>query len=414
MDISRDKSGFEHCTVRVETQRFGPFTFCLGFDPAQIEVALVRVEDAHQRFDASPLAQVANQLEREVVVSSIFGTNSIEGGMLSEEETGAALALAPGQIRETEQRRAVNIKSAYDLARTAASTEGWHIGLDFIREVHAAITGDLPHPYNLPGQFRDNAKEIVTRVGDAAHGGIYKPPQSGADIRLLMQTLVDWHRQMEESGIPALIRAPLVHLYFEWIHPFWDGNGRVGRVLEATLLQAAGYRYAPFAMARYYHEHIDTYFALFNICRKSAEKRQAAPNMPFIDFHLEGMRIVINGLHDRVNRLITMLLFENRVKQLFDLKELNARQYTILTHLLNNGRPLPLAELRLMPWYGALYLKLNDKTRQRDLHKLRALELAYLDTENRLCPGFLAPAPVQPFKPSPRKQDDADPPAARR
>jgi fido (protein-threonine AMPylation protein) len=51
---------------------------------------------------------------------------------------------------------------------------------------------------------------------------------------------------------PAAIRAPLVHFYYEQIHPFWDGNGRVGRVIEATLLQAAGYRYAPFAMARHY------------------------------------------------------------------------------------------------------------------------------------------------------------------
>lgn len=62
--------------------------------------------------------------------------------------------------------------------------------------------------------------------------------------------------------MPALIRAPLMHLYFELIHPFWDGNGRVGRVLEATLLQAAGFRYAPFAQTRYYLEHIDAYFTL--------------------------------------------------------------------------------------------------------------------------------------------------------
>lgn len=40
------------------------------------------------------------------------------------------------------------------------------------------------------------------------------------------------------------MRAPLLHLYFELIHPFWDGNGRVGRVLEASVLLAAGYQYA--------------------------------------------------------------------------------------------------------------------------------------------------------------------------
>ena len=41
---------------------------------------------------------------------------------------------------------------------------------------------------------------------------------------------------LEAQGLPVLVRAPLVHYYYEVIHPFWDGNGRVGRVLEAALL----------------------------------------------------------------------------------------------------------------------------------------------------------------------------------
>ena len=63
-----------------------------------------RVGDAHQRLRGSPLAQVANRLEKEVVVSSIFGTNSIEGGTLSEEETQLALDLDPAQVQDVEQR----------------------------------------------------------------------------------------------------------------------------------------------------------------------------------------------------------------------------------------------------------------------------------------------------------------------
>lgn len=52
-----------------------------------------RVKDAHDRFIALPLSQVANRLEHEVVVSSIFGANTIEGGTLSEEETEVASRL---------------------------------------------------------------------------------------------------------------------------------------------------------------------------------------------------------------------------------------------------------------------------------------------------------------------------------
>jgi Fic family protein len=379
---------------RVETHRFGHFVFQVGMEPGRIAFLLQRVEDAHERFIASPLAQVANQLEREVVVGSVFGTNTIEGGTLSEDETASALALDPAQVKEVEQRRAVNIKAAYDLSQRAARTPGWSLNREFILEAHRLITQDIPHPDNRPGAIRDNPKNRVTYVGDEAHGGRYKPPQYGRDIQQLLDALIDWHVALEQVGLPALIRAPLVHLYYEQIHPFWDGNGRVGRVIEATLLQAAGYRYAPFAMARYYLANIDPYFTLFNTCRKAVDKKQAAPNQPFLELHLEGMRQTINDLHDRVNRIVAMLLYESNIRRTLDDKRINVRQYTIVSQLLDKG-PQPLDEVRKAPWYASLYLKLNLKTRQRDLRRLREMELAYLDADNRLWPGFVKPKNVQ-------------------
>lgn len=390
---------FSNLTRRVETDRFGPFIFQAGIDPSQVQLMLQRVEDAHVRFVASPLSQVANQLEREVVVSSVFGTNTIEGGTLSEDETASALALDPAQIKEVEQRRAVNIKAAYDLSKQAAKTAGWSLNREFILDAHRLITQDIPHPDNRPGVIRDNPKNRITYVGDEAHGGRYKPPQYGQDIQRLLDALIDWHGMLEQAGIPALIRAPLVHLYYEQIHPFWDGNGRVGRAIEATLLQAAGYRYAPFALARYYLANIDPYFTLFNTCRKAADKKQAAPNQPFIEFHLDGMRQTINDLHDRVNRIIAMLLYESNIRRALDDKRINVRQYTIVSQLLDKGRPLPLDEVRQAPWYASLYLKLNLKTRQRDLHRLREMGLVYLDADNQLWPGFVKPKNIQTLGP---------------
>jgi Fic family protein len=318
----------------------------------------------------------------------VFGTNTIEGGTLSEDETADALALDPSQVRKIEQRRAVNIKAAYDLSMRVAGSPNWVLDKTFILESHRLISQDIPHPDNQSGLIRDNPKDRITYVGNSAHGGRYKPPQYGKDIHLLLDNLVDWHGELAQAGIPALIRAPLVHLYYELIHPFWDGNGRVGRVIEATLLQAAGYRYAPFALARYYLDNIDSYFTLFNTCRKNLEKTRPFPNLPFVEFHLEGMRQTINNLYKRVNRLVTMLLYESNIRQAFDRKAINARQYTIVSQLLAQG-PLRLDEVRHAPWYISLYLKLNDKTRHRDLKRLREMELVNLDTENRLWPGFI-------------------------
>lgn len=388
-DIEDALSSLSESEVRIETRRFGPFTFRLGVDGTALERLYQRVLDAHERFNASPLSQVARQLEREVVASSIFGTNSIEGGTLTEEETQQVLELDPAQVKEEEQLRAANLKVAYDVAQQAATTPGWQLDVPFIQKVHAAITQRLTHPYNQPGVFRDNPKAIKTYVGSRAHGGQYQPPQHGHDVETLMHALVTWHQGLEVRQIPALIRAPLVHYYYELIHPFWDGNGRVGRVLEAALLQAGGFQYAPFALARYYLAHIDEYFTLFNRCRHDAKRKVAHPHTPFIQFHLEGMRVSINRLHDRVNQIVKLLLFRSQVRQWYDEKQLNARQYTLISQLLAAGGPLALAEIRRAPWYRTLYLTLTDKTRQRDLHRLRDLGLVVVDKQERLWPGIV-------------------------
>ena len=395
-DITNALSGLSEVEMRIETRRFGPFTFRLGVDGVALALLYQRVLDAHERFKASPLSQVARQLEREVVVSSIFGTNSIEGGTLTEEETQQVLELDPAQVQEEEQFRAVNLKAAYAVAQRAATTPGWQLDVPFIRTAHATITQRLSHPCNQPGVFRDNPKAIKTHVGSRAHGGQYQPPQHGHDIDTLMQALVTWHGELEARQVPVLIRAPLVHYYYELIHPFWDGNGRVGRVLEAALLQAGGFHYAPFALARYYLAHIDDYFTLFNRCRHDAKKPVAYPHTPFVQFHLEGMRVSINRLHDRVNQMVKLLLFEFQVRHLHDEKQLNHRQYTIISQLLAAGGGLSLAEMRRAPWYQTLYLKLNDKTRQRDLRRLRDLSLLTMDQKERLWPGFV-PAQAAPI-----------------
>ena len=291
--------------------------------------------------------------------------------------------------RHKEQRRAVNIKTAYDIAQKSAQDPHWRLSVDFMKQLHAAITDGIPHKYNRPGLIRSNPKSVVTHVGDTAHGGRYRPPQYGGDIELLLDHLVAWHNELVTAEIPALIRAPLVHYYFELIHPFWNGNGRVGRVLEATVLHGAGFRYAPFAMARYYMERIDQYFTLFNLCRKQADKKTAYPNTPFALFHLDGMLTSINRLHDRVNAIVRLLLFETRIKHLRDTKEINLRQYAILTQAMDRGKPLQIDELRRAPWLEALYAKLGDKTKQRDLSGLREQELLVVDEKGLVWPGFM-------------------------
>ncbi|MCC7280265.1 MAG: hypothetical protein IT487_18370 [Chromatiaceae bacterium] len=67
-------------------------------------------------------------------------------------------------------------------------------------------------------------------------------------------------------------------------------------------------------------------------------------------------------------------------------KAINARQHAILDRLREAAKPLTLADLRRSPWYLALYARLADKTKQRDLRALRERGLLHLDEAGRLVP----------------------------
>lgn len=376
-------------THRVETDRFGPFTFQIGLKAGDLVLPWVRVEDAHKRFIGSPLSQVASELEREVLVQSVHGTNTIEGAQLTEQQTADVLDRAPEELAAEQEIRIRNIKAAYDLALRSAVDPTWRFDIAFMQAIHAEISKDLSHADNRPGLVRDNPKDKITYVGDEAHGGKYKPPQFRGDILRLLQGLVDWHAELVKAKVPALIRAPLVHFYFECIHPFWDGNGRTGRVLEATLLRQAAYRYAPFALSRYYLDNIDLYFTLFNTCRKAQEKNREFPNQDFVAFHLNGMLPVIERLHDRVNQLVGVVLFRAKIVEMVRDGRLNTRQWAIVDRVLNEGKAVSLDALQREPGYLAMYDKRTKRTRDRDLSGLREQKLLRLKEDGKLSPWFM-------------------------
>jgi len=386
--------------IRIPTHRSGIFKFMVGVDFESIQPLIDRVEDAKKRFQSTPiLPEAALQIQNEVLVSSVFGTNTIEGGTLTEEETAALISGEKTAVEEKETR-VTNIRTAYAMAehfsqKVLKKAHEDKIDLDktyigvalqerMVTDLHRTITEGLTHPKNTPGQYRNNQKGELTKVGDAEHGGVYVAPKCLDDIKLLITNYFAWINSDEIASINPLIRAPLVHYYFERIHPFWDGNGRVGRVLESIVLKSAGFKYAHFAMAKYYLENIDEYFTVFNTARINAEKNVEYPNTVFIDFFLRGLLKVINALHDRVNVIVGYLLFDVIVNEFLQQKKINTRQFTIIHNLKPKGIEHNLDEVQKQPWYKGLYEKLTNRTQYRDLTRMENLGLINLLPKRKL------------------------------
>ncbi|HEV2274197.1 MAG TPA: Fic family protein, partial [Acidobacteriaceae bacterium] len=91
-----------------------------------------------------------------------------------------------------------------------------------------------------PGQFRKSQNWIGgTRPGNAAY--VPPPPEYVSDCMGQLETFI----HQEGSSLPLLIKAGLVHAQFESIHPFLDGNGRVGRLLITFMLCAEEVGWTP-------------------------------------------------------------------------------------------------------------------------------------------------------------------------
>ncbi|MDH4249358.1 MAG: Fic family protein [Deltaproteobacteria bacterium] len=374
--------------LRVDTHRSGPFVFQIGVDPEAIRPLFDRVLDAHRRLLATPiLPDLARKLDREVRISGIYGTNTIEGADLSREETEIAFDAPPERAAAEAQQRVANLKEAY--AYVEEFGEKWTaqpfaspllpIHEEDLKELHQLITQGLSDdPDNIPGQYRNNPKSRLTRVGDKAHGGVYTPPKCLADIERLVPQFLGWVSTVSVQGrLMPLLRAPLVHYYVERIHPFWDGNGRVGRCLESMALRCAGYRFSAEALSNDYLEHLDEYYVAFRASERAEEQKHPYPNTPFVTFFLESMLRTLNRLQDRVNELLRVVLFQNYIHTLLAQKKINARQHTLLTLLLEKGEQ-PLDGLLFQPWYVALYRNRTARTRDRDLQGLAAQKLIEL------------------------------------
>ena len=157
--------------------------------------------------------------------------------------------------------------------------EDFPISLRLIREVHHLLLATSRGLDKQPGEFRRSQNWIGgTRPGNA----LFVPPPVDALDECLGALEVFWHEM--DTGLPALIKAGLAHVQFETIHPFLDGNGRVGRFLITLMLCQANLLKTPILyLSLYFKTHRSTYYRLLN------EVRESGAWEAWLEFFLQGV-----------------------------------------------------------------------------------------------------------------------------
>ena len=180
---------------------------------------------------------------------------------------------------------------------------GFPLSNRLIREVHGVLLSEGRGSEKSPGEFRTTQNWIGgSRPGNAAF--VPPPPTEVADCMGALERFL----HATDDGLPVLLRAGLAHVQFETIHPFLDGNGRVGRLLITLLLCDAGVLREPLLyLSLYLKQNRSTYYDLLDEVRRTGDWEA------WLAFFLEGVRETAEGAVTTSTRL-TDLFKENGVR----------------------------------------------------------------------------------------------------
>jgi len=163
-------------------------------------------------------------VRREAVLSSrIEGTRATLGELLAA-EAGAAVNRSPADLREVAN---YVVALEYGIKRLKKLP----LSLRLVRELHEKLMKGVRDERATPGEFR-RSQNWIGPPGCALSDATYVPPPPSE----IMKALGAWEEFLHDRALPPLVQIALAHYQFEAIHPFLDGNGRVGRLLITLFL----------------------------------------------------------------------------------------------------------------------------------------------------------------------------------
>jgi Fic family protein len=231
--------------------------------------------DGMARTLPNPELFVAMYVRREAVLSSeIEGTQSTLDDVLTYELVGETDSL-PRDVSEV-----VNYVRAMDYGLDRLKV--LPLSLRLIREIHSQLLPSGRGATRMPGEFRTSQNWIGPEGGTISNARFVPPP-----VHEMTQALGDLEDFLHRPSVhPDLIDCALAHAQFETIHPFLDGNGRVGRLLVTFLLVTRGVLQLPLLYLSYYLRlHRAEYYDRLTAVREDGDWEG------WVKFFLDGVRV---------------------------------------------------------------------------------------------------------------------------
>lgn len=323
--------------------------------------------------------QTKQHLYRIYLAKGALASAAIEGNSLTEEQAQAhlqgTLKLPPSQ-EYLEQEIENIIKACTEISQGIIKTGDTQLTVELIKDFNRTVLANLELEEDVvPGEYPPHEMGV----------GRYKaaPPK---DRDHLLQKLCqwinrDWTRASEATAayqtdiIFAILKAVYAHLHFEWIHPFGDGNGRTGRLIEFFILISSG---IPLPAAMLFSNHYNLtrteYYRLFDRSSKSEEHVIA-----FLCYAIRGFLDGLTEQQEFIRQQQIDVAWRNYIYETFrDLKASDSarRKRRLVLDLSRQTKPVQKSKLaEISPTVAKYYATKTEKTMSRDLKDLQKMKL---------------------------------------
>lgn len=318
-----------------------------------------------------------------MLIKGAQSTTAIEGNTLTEEEI---IKVKNGEklqpSKQYQAQEVENILNAFNslVSDTINGEKEQLITPDLLRHFHRMVGGNLGEHFEaIPGRFREGSNNVTV--------GKYRAADA-QDVAELIERFCQFLRdefKFEHGGhkyIDAIIEAIVAHVYIEWIHPFGDGNGRTGRLVEFYILLRGG---LPDITLHILSNHYNmTRPEYYRQLQKSSETRSLTE---FIRYAIIGLRDGLENVLEKIQKSQTYITWRAYVYDRFDESEapkgeIHKRRRCLALELPLGQRvtlsQIPELNVKLAKEYG----NLSVKTLQRDLEELEDMSLVVKDGDD--------------------------------
>jgi Fic family protein len=255
--------------------------------------------------------EVQRQLRNVSFERGAVATTAIEGNTLTEDELRKVLA---GEaLPKSREYQAIEVKNALDLMnaiwqKVVVEQVSDLISTKMLCEFNQKIGQNLGKLYDgVPGRIRNDLRHV---------GSYLAPPPEY--VKELLENFCKWLREEfaflsgRQTLASAIEQAIVAHVFYEWIHPFADGNGRTGRMLEFYILLRAGMPdVTAHVLANHYNKTRSEYAAHFDNARK---KRNLSE---FLDYAVQGLVDGLSETWDKVQHHTFSMCWREHIFQTF-------------------------------------------------------------------------------------------------